>query len=161
MAGTRAGYEFHARVAGVHDAHVSSPAPGAVTVAIIDAEGQAPQELLDAVTAALGAETVRPVTDAVTVVAATRVEYDVTATLKVPAGGPDLGVVAAAAETAVRAYIGDLRIGRDIYRSALMAACHAPGVEGVTLTAPAADTVVNATSVAVLDDLALTTERLV
>ena len=141
-AGSADAYRFHAlSVPGVRDVHVSSPNPGEVLVGVLSetAGGVADAALLAAVTAALSAETVRPVTDQVTVAAVAAVAYDVTAELTVPGGGPDAEAVREAAEAAVRAHVDAYAIGRDVYRSALIAACHVPGVTTVELTAPAAD----------------------
>ena len=145
-AGPTDGYRFHAlSVPGVRDAHVTSPDPGEVTVSVLShaGGGVADAALLAAVTAALGAEAVRPVTDVVTVQAVAAVAYDVTATLTLTGSGPDSAVVVAAAEAAVREYVDDITIGRDIRRSQLFAACHVPGVESVALAAPAADVAVD------------------
>ena len=158
-AGPTDGYRFHAlSVPGVRDAHVTSPSPGDVTVSVLShaGGGVADAALLAAVTAALGAEAVRPVTDVVTVQAVAAVAYDVTAELTLTGGGPDPEIVRTAAQAAVREYVDDVAIGRDIRRSALFAACHAPGVEHVSLTAPAADVAVGDTEFGLVGTVTVT-----
>lgn len=145
-AGPVGAYVFHALGAdpNVLDVAVDSPAPGEVVVTVLsrDGDGTASAELLAAVDAVLSSDDVRPLTDDVTVQAATIVEYTVTAVLTV-LPGPDGSVVLAQAEAALAAYIAQTqRLGRDVTRSGIFAALHQPGVQNVTLTAPAADVVI-------------------
>ena len=147
-AGPVGAYVFHALGADpdVLDVAVDSPAPGEVVVTVLsrDGDGTASAELLAAVDAVLSSDDVRPLTDDVTVQAATIVEYAVTAVLTV-LPGPDGSVVLAQAEAALAAYIAQTqRLGRDVTRSGIFAALHQPGVQNVTLTAPAADVVIAA-----------------
>ena len=163
VAGPRDAYRFHALSVGeVADVAATSPMPGQVKIVVVSdaADGTTGQELLDAVAAAVSDEAVRPVTDTVMVEAATVQTVNVTATLQVAGQGPDLSVVDGAAEAAVAAYLGVRAIGRDVYRSALVDACHVPGVDNVNLTVPAADVVVPDASVAVAGAVMLTVERL-
>ena len=160
-AGPTDAYRFHAlSVPGVRDVSVASPNPGevVVTVLALGAGGVPDQALVDAVEAALDADTVRPVTDDLTVQAVTVVAYDVTATLKVSGGGPDLAIVKEAATEAVRAYVDAYAVGRSIRRSALFAACHVPGVDQVELTAPAADVDATPAQAAIPGTVTLTVE---
>lgn len=158
-AGPAAAYRHHARaVPGVADAGVSSPAAGTVRVVVLGtaAGGVPPQPVLTAVSAALGADEVRPLTDTVQVRAAAIVSYDLTAELEI-ADGPDAGAVLAAAEASARAYAAERGgLGQGVPRSGLYAALHVGGVEGVTLTAPAADVAATAAQAARLDELTLT-----
>ncbi len=173
VAGPREAYRFHALavrvtvgaggeqvVVGVRHAGVSSPTPGAVVVTILadTADAATPAELVAAVDEALSAETVRPVTDQVTVRAAARETYRVAAELRVEPG-PDAEVVRAAAEAAVRAHVGRLEVGRTVYRSALTAALHVPGAARVDLTEPAADVAADNSKVAVCTRVTLTTTQ--
>ena len=69
-AGPTGAYRFHAlSVPGVRDVRVTSPDPGEVLVGVLShaANGAADQALLDAVSGALNASSVRPVTDDLTV----------------------------------------------------------------------------------------------
>lgn len=145
-AGPIGSYIFHALSASplVKDVAVSSPAPGLVRVTILSTEGNGVPSaaLLATVAAALNHEDVRPLCDTVEVVAAQITPYTVTATLTFYTG-PDMALVRAAAEEAVRKYVTENhRLGHDITLSGLFAALHQPGVQNVTLTAPAASLVI-------------------
>lgn len=142
-AGSEGSYVFHGlgADADVKDVQAVSPLPGQVTVYVLSRSGTgaASPELLDAVTAALNAERVRPMTDQVTVLSASIVNYTITAEL-VLYPGPAPEVVRQAAENAVTAYAeAQRRIGYDVTLSGLYAALHQPGVQRVNLTAPAAN----------------------
>lgn len=148
-AGPTGAYEFHALSADatVLDVDISSPAAVQVVVTVLSTvgDGTPDQILLDAVTAALADDKkVRPLTDQVTVQAATIVNFTVDATLTVYPG-PDSEVIRQAAEDAVTAYAAaHHRLGHDITLSGLYAALHQPGVQKVVLAAPVADLVVAA-----------------
>ena len=104
--------------------------------------GAASPELIDAVEATLSAERVRPMTDRVTVLSASIVNYTISAQL-VMYPGPAPEVVQQAALAAVTAYAeAQRRIGYDVTLSGLYAALHQPDVQSVTLTAPASSLVV-------------------
>ncbi len=142
-AGPRGAYSFHALSASpqVKDVAVTTPRAGVVRVTVLGTEGKglpAPA-VLARVYAHLSDEDVRPLCDSVEVVAAEIVEYQVKATLTFY-NGPDLSLVTAAADAAVRAYVNEHhRLGHDITRSGLFAALHQPGVHNVNLIEPAAD----------------------
>jgi phage-related baseplate assembly protein len=163
--GTLAAYRFHAlSVDGrIGDAAVSSPFPGVVRVvfAASEEDGTPTDDPLDAVVAALNAETVRPLCDTVLVRSAAPVVIDVSATLRV-LPGPDRAVVAGEAEARLRERVGALRlVGRDLPRSAIYAALHDAGVSGVVLASPSSDVVVGEEEVAVLGEVALTVTEVV
>jgi phage-related baseplate assembly protein len=152
VAGPRAAYVFHAVSADgrVADATAISPNPceALVTVLAREGDGTAPQDLLDAVEAALSAEDIRPVGDRLTVQSATVVPYTIDATLYLYPG-PEAEPIRAAAESQLQAYVStQRRLGRDIRRSAIFAALHVEGVQRVELTEPAADVVLDATQAA-------------
>jgi phage-related baseplate assembly protein len=124
--------------------------PGDVTVSVLarSGDGTAQPDLLATVGAALSAETVRPLTDHVTVQSASIVPYQVIGT-RYTYAGPDASVVLAASDAALQAYIDEAhRLGRDIPLSALYAALHVDGIQRVELTSPAADIVISATQAA-------------
>jgi len=146
-AGPEGAYIFHALSADgdVLDASAISPTPGDVVVTVLSrtGDGTAGQALLDAVDATLSAESVRPLTDHVTVQSAAIIDYAITATLYFYAG-PGSTEVMAAAQTAAEAYTAEQHaLGRDVTLSGIYAALHQPGVQRVDLTAPAADIVVD------------------
>ena len=149
VAGPEGAYIFHALSADadVLDASATSPAPGEVLVSILarSGSGEASPDLVAIISAYVSDETRRPLTDFVTVQSADIVEYDVVATLTT-FSGPDGGVVLAAAQASLDAYVeSSHRLGRDITRSALFAALHVEGVQNVVLTSPAADIVISRT----------------
>lgn len=141
-AGPRAGYERHALGADgdVKDVEVLSPAPSEITVTVLarSGDGTPSAGVLAAVEAAVSADTVRPLGDRVTVLAATVVTYNVTASLSLTEGSPDAAVVKAAAEAAIAAYGAEQnRVGAGVSVSGLYKALHQAGVSEVTLTSPA------------------------
>lgn len=161
-AGPVGAYIFHARSADerVKDVNVSSPNPGDVLVTILsfDANGTPGVDLLDAVSDALTAENVRPLTDSVLVQAAAVSTYEVDATLHL-FGEPDASVVRDLAYEAVTAYVKDAhRLGRDVTVSGLHAALHQHGVERVDLVSPAADIVNGETEAAFCTGVSLAVE---
>lgn len=146
-AGSQGSYIFAALNASglVRDANASSPEPGLVTVFVLSREGNgtADEQLLIEVAAAVNAESVRPMTDLVTVLSAAVSEYTVEADLTVYPG-PDAEVVRAAAVRAVQGYVDSVhRMGYDVTLSGLIASLHQPGVQSVNLIAPAAS-IINA-----------------
>lgn len=133
--------------ADVLDASATSPSPGHVVVSVLAraGDGTASAELLAAVAAYVSDETRRPLTDYVTVQSAEVLPYVVDATLTT-FSGPDGGVVLAAAEASLAAYVEEShKLGRDITRSGLFAALHVEGVQNVVLASPAADLIVSRT----------------
>lgn len=147
-AGSIGSYVYHALSADgdVKDVAVANPplVAGQVDVRIMSrtGDGTASAGLIATVLAALSADNVRPLCDTVVVQSAAVSTYTVTASLTLYPGVGAAEVLAAAIES-VNAYVAEQhRIGRDIARSGLFAALHQPGVQNVTLTAPAADIVV-------------------
>jgi phage-related baseplate assembly protein len=158
-AGPAGAYIFHGLSADprVADIAVASPTPGAVVVTVLSSEGDgvAAADLLAAVTAALTAEDVRPLTDQVTVQAATPILYAVDATLDLYQG-PDAEVVRATSETSVAAFVSkQRRLGEPVTLDGLYAALRVECVRKVTLAdpvaaiEPAADAFAHCTAVAV------------
>lgn len=146
-AGSVGSYIFHAisASADVLDVAVTSQLPGQVNVAVLSrtGTGEAPPATLDAVTAALNAEIVRPLCDTVIVQSAVIVNYAITASL-ITFPGTGQQQVLDAATAAASAYAEKMhRLGLDITRSGIFAALHQPGVQNVVLTAPAADLVIS------------------
>ncbi|WP_189486104.1 baseplate assembly protein [Asticcacaulis endophyticus] len=149
VAGPVGAYIFHAKSADadVADASVISPDPGEVLVTILSrsANGAASPELIATVSAALSDETVRPLTDFVTIQAATLTTWQIVADITTYAG-PDAAVVIAQGRTNAEALIArQYRLGMRPTRSAIIAALHVEGVQNVVLTSPAADIVIGPT----------------
>lgn len=144
-AGSEGSYVFHGLGASsdVKDVQATSPDPGKVTVYVLSrtGDGTAPQTTIDAVTSTLNGETIRPMTDQVTVLSANIVEYTIEAVLTL-FPGPDSSVVLQSAIDAVKTYAEtQRRIGYDVPLSGLYRALHQPGVQNVTLISPAASLV--------------------
>ncbi|WP_029623409.1 baseplate assembly protein [Sphingomonas elodea] len=160
VAGPEGAYIFHARSADgdVLDASATSPAAGQVLVTVLSriGNGTAAPDLLAKVAAHVSAETVRPLTDAVTVQSAIIVPYQITASLTT-FSGPDGSIVLAEAQRRIEEYRArQHRLGVDITRSGIFAALHAEGVQNVNLSSPAADIVVDRTQAAYCTGVTLT-----
>lgn len=139
-AGSEGSYVFHGlgADADVKDIQAISTEPGKVTVYVLSrtGDGTAPAETLAAVTNTLNGETIRPMTDEVTVLSANIVNYTITAELTL-FPGPDANVVKQSAIDAVTAFAeAQRRIGYDVTLSGIYHALHQPGVQNVTLTSP-------------------------
>lgn len=144
-AGPSLAYKHHAMSAAVavRDVFVDMVVPGTVGVAILanpssaDPGGVPSQGLLDAVSAKLSADDVRPLSDLVIVRPAQVITYSVAAAI-VCLPEPDSAVVIAAARSALDAYVdGAFMLGFDITVSGLHAALHQPGVMRVDMASPA------------------------
>lgn len=151
VAGPASAYVFHALSADgdVLDASAISPRPGEVTVSILSrmGDGTASPELLAAVRDLLAGDEVRPLTDRVTVQSAELVAFDVIAQLTLYPG-PDAQLILATATTALEQLLAtNRRLGRNISRSAMVAALHVGGVQNVNLVEPVADLLIEQTQV--------------
>lgn len=159
VAGPEGAYVFHALGADpdVADVAAISPTPGVVEVYVLsrsDSGIPAPSVLAN-VAATLTAETVRPLTDFVSVFAVDAVTYTVEAEIAV-FDGPDMEVVRATAQAAAEAYVTAQRmIGLPVARSGLFAALHGAGVRNVNLIQPAADVAVDPQQVAICTGVAV------
>ena len=161
-AGPEGSYIFHALKADgtIKGASATSPNPGEVLVTILSSEGTGvpDQAVLDAVLATLSDEDVRPLTDNVSVQAASITEYAIEATIST-LQGPDAQVVEDAAHTALQAYADDRHaLGRDIEMSGLYAAAHVAGVERVIVAQPLASILMGETEAAYSTGITLTIE---
>lgn len=146
VAGPAGAYIFHALSAdgNVRDASVESPTPGAVVITILSriGTGEASPELLTTVYEKLNSDTIRPLTDFVTVQSATIVPFAIEADIFF-LNGPDQSLVLAEAQARLADHLAaTLKLGRDVNRAGIIAALHAEGVQNVILTSPAADIVI-------------------
>ncbi|HFW7013126.1 TPA: baseplate J/gp47 family protein [Escherichia coli] len=146
-AGARNAYRFHARSADedVLDADAYGPEEhgraGEVDVYVLSREGNgtASEALLDAISARLNADEIRPLTDFVTVKSAIINDYTVTAELEIP-DGPDAGEVLESAKNTLMSYTRLAnRINGMVPLSAIYAALQQTGVARVILSSPRAD----------------------
>ncbi|MDM4976216.1 baseplate assembly protein [Escherichia coli] len=146
-AGARNAYRFHASSADedVLDADAYGPEEhgraGEVDVYVLSREGNgtASEALLDAISARLNADEIRPLTDFVTVKSAIINDYTVTAELEIP-DGPDAGEVLENAKNTLMSYTRLAnRINGMVPLSAIYAALQQTGVARVILSSPRAD----------------------
>ncbi|EJX2524907.1 baseplate J/gp47 family protein [Salmonella enterica] len=152
VAGPTGAYEYFAKSASgnVADAKAISPSPAVVVVSVLSTEGDgtATPELLNTVKDALSAEDRRPVGDRLTVQSAEIVSYNINAKLFFYPG-PESEPIQNAAHDALQAWIAlQGKIGRDVARSAIMAALHVQGIQRIELTEPASDIVISNTQAA-------------
>jgi len=160
VAGPASAYVFHALSADgdVLDASAVSPRPGEVTVSILSrtGDGAAPPELQATVSALLAGDEVRPLTDRVTVQSAELVPFDVVAQLTLYPG-PDSQLILDNATAALQQLLdNNRRLGRNIARSAIIAALHAGGVQNVNLIEPVGDVFIEQTQVAAAGTIEVT-----
>ena len=152
VAGPAGAYRFFALGVdpSIVDVTVTSPDPGQVSVYILtgpivtqpagspNSAGIAPPGLLSEVEAALSADDVRPLTDTVTALAVTEVDYTIVGTVELYADA-DVNTTMSAVNTAVKQFALNLsnRIQRDIVPEEIIAALGSiPGVYRVTLSSP-------------------------
>ncbi|MEG5679708.1 baseplate assembly protein [Enterobacter asburiae] len=152
VAGPTGAYEYFAKSASgkVADARATSPSPAVVVVSILSTEGDgtASDELIATVNDTLSADDKRPVADRLTVQSAEIVNYEIDALLYLYPG-PESEPILSAADNALRAWLAEQgKIGRDVARSAIMAALHVQGVQRVVLLNPQEDIVVDDTQAA-------------
>lgn len=149
VAGPTGAYEYFAKsVSGkVADARATSPSPAVVIVSVLSTEGDgtASAELLSSVRNALNDENIRPVGDRLTVQSAAIIDYQIRAQLYFYPG-PESEPILTAAQDALQSWLNQQgKIGRDVARSAIMAALHVQGVQRVELQEPARDLVIDDT----------------
>lgn len=142
-AGPVGAYIFHSLSASneVKSVSVKSPNPGEVLVTILSniGDGTVNQDLIDAVSAKLNEDDIRPLTDLVSVQGAEIINYQVEAVITVYSG-PSSAVVETEANDALQKFISDRHeIGRVIAISGIYDALHVDGVKKVELISPVAD----------------------
>jgi phage-related baseplate assembly protein len=158
-AGGAAWYRYQALTASelVKDAAVSSPAPGEVLVNILSTQGNgtASNQLLQTVNTVLQSDSVRVITDVVTVASATINTVPVTAQVYLYPDTP-IEVFNGLQATLQAAFTASAGLGWDVTRSWLIAQLHPAGVQRVILTAPAADVVCGPSQAPALGAITLT-----
>jgi len=158
-AGGAAWYRYQALTASelVKDAAVSSPAPGEVLVNILSTQGNgtASSGLLSTVNAVLQGDSVRVITDVVTVASATINTVPVTAQVYLYPDTP-IEVFNGLQASLTAAFAAASGLGWDVTRSWLIAQLHPAGVQRVVLTAPAADVVCGPSQAPALGAITLT-----
>jgi len=158
-AGGAAWYRYQALTASelVKDAAVSSPAPGEVLVNILSTQGNgtASSGLLATVDDVLQSDSVRVITDVVTVASATINTVPVTAQVYLYPDTP-IEVFNGLQASLTAAFAASSGLGWDVTRSWLIAQLHPAGVQRVVLTAPAADVVCGPSQAPALGAITLT-----
>lgn len=158
-AGGAAWYRYQALTASelVKDAAVSSPNPGEVLVNILSTQGDgtASSGLLSTVNAVLQSDSVRVITDVVTVASATVNTVPVTAQIYLYPETP-IEVFNGLQASLTAAFAAASSLGWDVTRSWLIAQLHPAGVQRVVLTAPAADVVCGPSQAPALGAITLT-----
>ena len=142
-AGPVGAYIFHSLSASneVKSVSVKSPNPGEVLVIILSniGDGTVNQDLIDAVSAKLNEDDIRPLTDLVSVQGAEIINYQVEAVITVYSG-PSPAVVETEGLDALQKFISDRHeIGRIIAISGIYDALHVDGVKKVELISPVTD----------------------
>ncbi|MCL6479552.1 MAG: baseplate J/gp47 family protein [Peptococcaceae bacterium] len=141
-AGPEGAYIYWAKTAhqSLIDVSVTSPSPGVVEIRPLLEGGQIPgQEILDAVAAICSGKNIRPLTDQVSVLAPTAVNYDITLTYWI---STENSAVAASIQAAVIKAVDDFkawqqsRLGRDINPSELIARVMKAGARRVNVESP-------------------------
>lgn len=124
----------------IQDVLAVSPSAGKVVVYVLTKDGEpAGAELKNAVLKALSQDTVRPLTDQVSVGDPQVVEYDIAFTYYIPEDETQSGEeVQAAVDAAVQEYVAwqSGKLGRDINPSYLYGLLMQTGIKRVTLTSP-------------------------
>ena len=161
VAGPEGAYVFFAKSAdpSIQDVSVTTPTPGNVVITVLGnaATGIPTAAALAAVTTRLSATNVRPVTDNVTVQAATAINYALAAAITfIP--GYDQTATLANAQTSVAAYLAkNFALGAAHTIAGLNAALFVPGVKNIAITSPAADVVPTLAQAAICTGVTLTT----
>ncbi len=163
-AGPAGAYEYWARSADerIADVKILSPEPGEVTIVLLSADndGVADSAMIERVTAMLSNEKIRPLDDLLSVQSAEAITYTIEAALELYKGTATSPVYTEAVARLTAKAQSLARLGKDIKRSALIAAAHVEGVRSVALTAPASDITVTdsqfarCTAIEVMSDVA-------
>lgn len=142
-AGPDGAYEYFAKRASalIADVAVTSPQPGKVQIVPLLEGGEIPgEEILDAVLEVCNDRTVRPLTDQVSAVAPTKVEFDITATYYIDREDEARAATIQQQVTeAVNAFVlwQKSKLGRDVNPSELIRRIMDAGAKRVVVTAPA------------------------
>lgn len=152
-------YRYHAMTAdpNVRDVSVSSPFPGEVLVSVLSkvGDGTASTALLEAVEDVVQSDSVRVITDTVTVAGATITTVPVTAQVYLYPDTPSSVFTNLQAQLTA-AFNAASGLGWDVTRTWLIAQLHPSGVQRVVLTSPAADVICGASTAPALGTVSLT-----
>lgn len=141
-AGPKGGYVYIAKRVSTEIADVAaiSPSAGAVDLYVLMNDGAIAQtEVKKAVLAACNADTVRPLTDLVSVKDPDTVDYDISFTYYIPRDAPiSSAEIESSVDTAINQYVAwqSGKLGRDINPSYLIGLLMQTGIKRVVLTSP-------------------------
>lgn len=141
-AGPKGGYVYIAKRVSTEIADVAaiSPSAGAVDLYVLMNDGTIAQtEVKKAVLAACNADTVRPLTDLVSVKDPDTVDYDISFTYYIPRDAPiSSAEIESSVDTAINQYVAwqSGKLGRDINPSYLIGLLMQTGIKRVVLTSP-------------------------
>lgn len=142
VAGPEDAYKFHTQSysSSIGDVEVTSPSPCYVEIRFLLADGSIPtQTLMDEVLAYLQEETIRPLTDRVSVLAVTEQPFDIDLVYYINTSDADkAATIQSQVASAIDEYIEwqTYTIGRDINQSALTEKIISAGAKRVEITAP-------------------------
>jgi len=144
-AGSEGAYVFHAKSVSplIRDVSVAAPNKGTGRIIVtVMADGNNPipsADIIDAVYDRLMSKGIRPLTDDISVLPVRKISTDIVAHLTLYPG-PDAGLVMADVNKALTSLRNRVSlIGRDLKRSAVLAALTQEGVQNVELTSPTED----------------------
>lgn len=141
-AGPKGGYIYIAKQVSTEIADVvaNSPSAGTVDLYVLMDDGTIAQtEVKNAVLSACNADTVRPLTDLVSVKDPETVEYDISLTYYIPSDASvSSAEIEASVDTAINQYVSWQcgKLGRDINPSFLIGLLMQTGIKRVDLTSP-------------------------
>ena len=141
-AGPKGGYVYIAKRVSTEIADVAaiSPSAGAVDLYVLMNDGTIAQtEVKKAVLAACNADTVRPLTDLVSVKDPDTVDYDISFTYYIPRDAPiSSAEIESSVDTAINQYVAwqSGKLGRDINPTYLIGLLMQTGIKRVVLTSP-------------------------
>lgn len=131
----------------IDDVAVSSPVPGYVDV-LLHSIGGVDAAMITRVEEALNMDRVRPLTDAVSVAAATVVPYTVVAVLTLDPLADSTSTLSAA-QSRLNERLSSVNIAQSVTLSMIIAALSVEGVVDVAVTSPVANVTVSSTQIAV------------
>ena len=146
-AGSVGAYKFHAKSAdaSIIDVAVTSPVPGTVNLyPLVEGGITTPTPILNAVLEICSGEKVRPLTDTVTAISPTKVDYAISVDVTVLPNA-DNGIVTQLITDTLTAFSNARKttLGRDVLKNQIQALCMVENVYNAVVTSPGADVIIN------------------
>lgn len=158
-AGAVESYIYHARTADSRVTAVAVQSPNPCEIDVVYYSPDADAAMQSRIEAALNADTVRPLTDQVSVRQAVAIALPVTATLYIENLADSGTVVAAAGAALTNGMAAMSKLGRDVPLSKISSLLHVDGVVTVAITEPIGNTVAAWDEIAVLGAVNLTAQE--